>query len=80
MKKMFAIQICALILVSGSLSLMLIETDIYERVQSGIVEVLCLSCLKLEPITQADFIFETANGNPHPDFIIENLNKNVNYK
>jgi len=66
MKKILIIQICALILVSGSLSLMLLQTDVYERVQSGIVEVLCLSCLKLEPITDTDFIFETANGKPHP--------------
>jgi hypothetical protein len=56
---------------------MLTQTDIYERVQSGIVEVLCLSCLKLEPKTQADFIFETANREEHPDFITENLTKGV---
>lgn len=77
MKKMFVVQICALIIVSGSLGLMLVQTDIYDRVQSGIVEVLCLSCLKLEPITDTDFIFETANGKPHPDFVIENLTKGV---
>ena len=77
MKKMIVFQICALILVSGSLSLMIIQTDVYERVQSGIVEVLCLSCLKLEPKTQSDFIFETTNGKPHPDFVIENLTKGV---
>ena len=73
MKKIFLIQICALIIISGSLSIMLIETDVYERVQSGTVEVLCLSCLKLEPITQSDFIFETSNGKPHPEIIKENL-------
>ena len=77
MKKIMIIQVCALILVSSSLSLMLVQTDIYDRVQSGIVEVLCLSCLKLEPITNTNFIFETTNGIPHPDFIIENLTKGV---
>jgi hypothetical protein len=77
MKKIFVIQICVLILVSSSLGLLLIYTDVYERVQSGIVEVLCLSCLKLDPKTQSDFIFETANGESHPDFIIENLTKGV---
>ena len=77
MKKMIVFQICALILVSGSLSLMIIQTDVYERVQSGIVEVLCLSCLKLEPKTKSDFIFETTNGELHPDFVIENLTKGV---
>lgn len=77
MKKIFAINICLLIMVSGSLSFMLVETDIYDRVQSGIVEVLCLSCLKLEPIKNSEFVFNTANGEPHPDFVIENLTKGV---
>ena len=77
MKKIFAFNICLLILVSGSLSYMLVETDIYDRVQSGIVEVLCLSCLKLEPIKNSEFVFNTANGEPHPDFVIENLTKGV---
>ena len=77
MKKIFAINICLLILVSGSLSYMLVEADIYDRVQSGIVEVLCLSCLKLEPVKNSEFVFNTANGEPHPDFVIENLTKGV---
>ena len=77
MKKKLLLQICVFILISGSLGLMIIETDVYDRVQSGIVEVLCLSCLKLEPTTEVDFIFETANGEPHPDFVINNLTKGV---
>lgn len=77
MKKIFAINIGILILVSGSLSYMLVETDIYDRVQSGIVEVLCLSCLKLEPVKNSEFVFNTATGEPHPDFVIENLTKGV---
>jgi hypothetical protein len=77
MKKMLLIQIVIFLLISSSLGLMITHTDVYERVQSGIVEVLCLSCLKLEPTTDVDFIFETANEEPHPDFIIENLTKGV---
>lgn len=77
MKKFIIFQLSLLILISGSLSVMIVETDVYERVQSGIVEVLCLSCLKLEPKTELDFIFKTANGHPHPDFVLENLTKGV---
>ena len=68
---MMIIQISLLLLISGSLSFMIVETDIYDRVQSGIVEVLCLSCLKLEPKTELDFIFDTSDGQPHPDFILK---------
>ena len=77
MKKMLVIQISALIIVSGSLCGMLAFSDVYEEVHSGIVSVLCLSCLKLEPKTKTDFIFETAYGEPHPDFVLENLTKGV---
>ncbi len=77
MKKILAIQISALIIVSGSLGGMLVFTGIYEEVHSGIVSVLCLSCLKLDPKTKTDFTFETADGEPHPDFVLENLTKGV---
>ena len=50
-------------------------TDVYDEVQRKIVEELCLSCIKLKPNTIKEYIFETANGAPHPDFIIENLSK-----
>ncbi|MDX1798546.1 MAG: hypothetical protein R3255_07850 [Candidatus Lokiarchaeia archaeon] len=77
MKKIIIIQLSLLILISGSLSFMVIQTDIYDRIQSSIVEVLCLSCLKLEPKTETDFVFMTANGQPHPNFVLENLTKGV---
>jgi hypothetical protein len=77
MKKLLLIQLSLIIIISGSLSFMIVETDIYDRVQSGIVEVLCLSCLKLEPVTELEFIFDTSDGQPHPDFIIENLTQGV---
>jgi len=77
MKKLVLIQISIFIIISGSLSFMILETDIYDRVQSGIVEVLCLSCLKLEPITELEFLFDISVGQQHPDFIIENLTQGV---
>jgi uncharacterized protein (DUF779 family) len=73
MKKFFALQICALVLISGALGGMLAFSPVYDEVRSGIVLVLCLSCLKLEPNTLADFTFQTADNQPHPEFILENL-------
>ena len=74
---MLVLQISALIIISGSLGGMLVYTDVYDEVQSGIVTVLCLSCLKLEPKTKTDFTFETAYGEPHPNFVLENLTNGV---
>ena len=74
---MIVLQISALIIVSGSLGGLLVFTDVYEEVHSGIVSVLCLSCLKLEPKTKTDFTFETAYGETHPDFVLDNLKKGV---
>jgi hypothetical protein len=73
MKKFFALQICALVLVSGALGGMFAFSPVYDEVRSGIVLVLCLSCLKLEPNTLADFTFQTADNQPHPEFVLENL-------
>jgi hypothetical protein len=75
MKKFFAIQICALLLVSGALGGMLAVTPVYNEVRSGIVLVLCLSCLKLEPKTNTEFTFLTADNRPHAGFVLENLTK-----
>ena len=75
MKKLFVLQISAFVLISGALGGMLVYTDVYDEVQSRIVEVLCLSCIKLDPKTHLDFTFETANGQPHSDFVLDNLTK-----
>ena len=75
MKKMLAVQITALLLVSGFLAGMFVATDVYTEVQSRIVLVLCLSCIKLQPKTVSDFTFETVDNVSHPHFIIENLSK-----
>ena len=73
MKKLFAVQMSLLIVISISFTGMLYYTDIYEIIQGGIVEVLCLSCIKLYPMTSTDFTFETGTGEPHPDFILDSL-------
>jgi len=73
MRKFFALQVCALVVVSGALGGIFAFTPVYDEVRSGIVLVLCLSCLKLEPKTIADFTFETAHNQPHPEFVLENL-------
>jgi hypothetical protein len=77
MKKFFALQVCALVLVSSALGGMFAFTPIYDEVRSGIVLVLCLSCLKLEPKTVTDFTFNTAENRPHPGFVLENLSHGV---
>lgn len=72
---MFVIFISLLLIFSGGLGGMLVYTDVYDEVQSRIVEVLCLSCIKLDPKTHLDFAFETANGQPHSDFVLDSLTK-----
>lgn len=73
MKKLFAVQMGLLLIVSVTFVGMLYYTDIWEVTKGGIVEVLCLSCIKLYPMTSTDFTFDTGNGKPHPDFIMESL-------
>lgn len=74
---MLVIQISALLIATGSLGGMLLFTDVYDDVQSGIVSVLCLSCIKLDPKTQLDFTFETATGQLHSHFVLDNLTKGI---
>jgi len=76
-KKKFFAQITFFILITGALSGMLIGTDVYTEVQDGIVEVLCLSCLKLDPKTTREFTFDTANDLAHPEYVLENLSSGI---
>ncbi len=75
MKKLLAIQVCAIVLISGALAGIVTTTSVYDDVQSVIVSVLCLSCIKLDPKTHLEFTFETANGQNHQEFILDNLSK-----
>ncbi|MDH7506878.1 MAG: hypothetical protein QHH15_03720 [Candidatus Thermoplasmatota archaeon] len=74
-KYVVSIGITLVICISVGFSAMLIFTDVYNEVKFKIVDVICLSCLKLNPKTSMDFTFETANGQAHYDFILENLTK-----
>lgn len=75
MKKMLVFQISLLIVFAGALGGMVAVTDVYDDVQTSIVSLICLSCIKLSTVSSANFTFETANEKPHPDFVLENLTK-----
>jgi hypothetical protein len=75
MKKSFILQISALFIVSGLLLGTLFVSNAYEETRARIVEVLCLSCIKLEPKTIQEFTFDTVNNASHPYFVTENLSK-----
>ena len=75
MKKSFIFQIIALFIVSGLLLGTLFASNAYEETRARIVEVLCLSCIKLEPKTIQEFTFYTVNNASHPYFVTENLTK-----
>lgn len=75
MKKIFVIQITALIVLAGALGGMYAFTEVYDEIYSRIVSIICLSCIKLNRVYAQDYRFETANGADHPDFIIDDLEK-----
>jgi hypothetical protein len=75
MKKIAAIQLTLVILIAGVGGGMLVFTDVYNDIHDTIVSTLCLSCIKLDPVSRLEFVFETANGEDHPDFVLENLTK-----
>jgi hypothetical protein len=73
MEKLIVAQIAVFLIFTGSFGGMFVYTDIYEDVQSKIVETICLSCAKLDTNLPVQFTFETANDKNHPDFIIDIL-------
>jgi len=73
MKKILVLQISLLIIFSAAGVGLLFSTDIYNDVQRKIVEELCLSCVKLKPDTKVEYLFDTANDESHPTFVLENL-------
>jgi thiol-disulfide isomerase/thioredoxin len=75
MKQVLALQLSALVLIAGAFGGLIVYSPIYDNVQSRIVSILCLSCIKLDPKSQVGFTFETANGKPHPAFVLDNLTK-----
>jgi hypothetical protein len=77
MKKQTVLQMTALFLISGLLIGVIVAVKAYEETKARIVDVLCLSCIKLEPKTIQEFSFRTANKAPHPSFVTENLTKGI---
>ncbi len=73
MKKIAAVQLTLVILIAGVGGGMLLYTDVYDDIHDTIVSTLCLSCIKLDPVSRLDFVFETANGEDHSEFVLENL-------
>ena len=72
-KILFVVSVTFLLLFSGFGGGMILYTEVYDEIQSVIVTTLCLSCIKLDPVTRLDYTFETSNNKPHPSFILDNL-------
>ena len=68
-----ATQIAALVVMLSVFGGMLAFSDIYSDVNSNIVSVTCLSCIKLQPKTSIEFTFDTYGGVQHPEFVKQNL-------
>jgi hypothetical protein len=75
MKKRTMLQISASLIVALSVIGMITMANAYEETKARIVEVLCLSCIKLEPKTIQEFTFVTQDNTPHPYYVTENLTK-----
>jgi hypothetical protein len=75
MKKTTILQLISVFVIAGLFIGMLTVTNAYEETKTRIVEVLCLSCIKLEPKTIQEFTFTTQDNAPHPYFVTENLTK-----
>jgi hypothetical protein len=66
-------QVLAVLVLASTGTGLLLTTDIYEDIYETIVATTCYSCIKMDPLPNLQFTFETANGDPHPNFILENL-------
>jgi len=73
MKKIAVLQISLVLVISGVGLGLFAFTDIYDDIHGTIVSTLCLSCIKLDPVSNLDFVFGTANEEDYPSFILENL-------
>ena len=76
-KTFLVVQIVAILIVAGGLGGMLATTDVYDNIHDTIVSTLCLSCIKLDPLSTLEFVFETGNGEEHPDFVLQNLTSGI---
>ena len=79
MKKLMVFQISLLIVFAGAFVGMLAGTDVYANIKSTIVDTTCFSCIKMDPVSEFVFTFDTVDDKPHPDFILENFNAIYKY-
>jgi len=75
MQKKLIIQVALVAIIAFSLGELVFYYDAYDDIQDTIVSTLCLSCIKLDPVARLEFVFETANGEDHSEFVLENLTK-----
>ena len=73
MKKMIVLQVILFMVFAGSFVGMLAGTDVYGNIKSTIVDTTCFSCIKMDPVSEFVFTFETVDDKPHPNYFIENL-------
>lgn len=75
MNKLFVVLISVIVIFLGVFAGMLVYSDTYHDIKSTIVDTICLSCIKMDPVVQFEFTFETAGNRQHPDFVLDNLSK-----
>jgi len=69
MKNIFLVFVITVLFFISALGSILVFTDVYEETDSRIVSVLCLSCIKLDPVNSFGW---NADKNP-PNFIVDSL-------
>jgi len=77
MDKLISIQISLLVLFAGAFGGMVVFTNIYQDIKSTIVDQVCTSCIKMDPVSPIEFKFDTVNNRPHPRFVKDNLTKGL---
>jgi len=77
MNKKLIAGIIVLSIISIGIGEMIVEHDTWNLIHGTIVSTLCLSCIKLDPVSRLEFVFETGNGENHPEFILENLTTGI---
>jgi len=75
MNKLLVFQITLFLVFAGGFGYMMAYTDVYNDIKSTIVDKVCFSCIKMNPVTHLSFTFETVDNKPHPKFVLDNLTK-----
>ncbi len=77
MNKIFITGIIVVSLITIGIGDMIFEHDTWDLIHGTIVSTLCLSCIKLDPVSRLEFVFETGTGEEHPEFVLENLTTGI---